>query len=996
MGPELSQRTARLTAFALSQSYLLVTIKEMMKQLTRFSVCMCLILTAYEFGRTQNPELVVRTGHTTYIGSIAFDPKGKIFASGSSDRTIKLWDVETGKELRTLTGHTSAVFSVAFSADGKTLASGDADGPIKLWNVATGTELRTFSGHTDSVHAVTFSADGKTLASVSDDATVKLWDIATSANKTLRGPHVYGPRLTAFSPDGKTLISGDYLFDIVTGVERRLLTGHTSFIHSVSFSHDGKTYASGNSDNSVKIWDAKTGNEQRTLIGHTAPVKLVRFSADGKSLMSGSGTAEMSIWDIVTTIKFWDVETGKELRTLEGYNWPINSIAYRPDGKTFMCGSWDGSIKMWDIETGKELNPHKRHTSWILSVTFGVGGKLLASGNADNAIKLWDVTNGAVLRTLRGHDASVNSVAFSKDGRVLASGSSDRTIKLWDVKTGKELRTLTGHDWFVDAVAFSPDGKTLASGTSETDGTIKLWNVATGTELKSFSRNERTRMAEVMKVVPDFYRKSEVVDGMRNWIVSSYGRWQAKVAENGKINLVESVTGKIRASLIAVGDDDWLVVTPDGLFDGTADAMGQVGWRVGSSLEVVPLDTFFNDFFHPGLLAEIFRGGTPKANTDIAMALQFPALRTMLKQRLAHLDQRDGRAVVCFQDEPTTLNISLLSNGQPVSVAGFDFIPTDSTCRYRKALPEGATQVQLVNALGEQRRSVEVSSAGIRKSETKNSTLHVLTVAVKDYPAASGVRPLPFSISGAKAVEDFFTAQGATADKPFADVRVSRLYNGEATRAAIRGRLTALAGEVKPEDVVFLFISGHGVVPAGQEMFYFVPADGRTGGLEEYRDTGINTAMLAEALRNLPARRLVLVIDACQSGGAVESLAKIGGVKAKSDLNAADGENAADQLPTGVVIIASAAPLQYAQQIPSLGNGALVTALLEALQTQEPAGDEKIWVSEVVTRIKQRTPEISRNASGGSAPLVQTPLIEMTGADFPIAAKRLGPSTDTR
>lgn len=128
----------------------------------------------------------------------------------------------------------------------------------------------------------------------------------------------------------------------------------------------------------------------------------------------------------------------------------------------------------------------------------------------------------------------------------------------------------------------------------------------------------------------------------------------------------------------------------------------------------------------------------------------------------------------------------------------------------------------------------------------------------------------------------------------------------------------------------------------------------------------------------------------------MESLARIEEVKAKSGLNVVDSENAAAQLLAGVGIIASAAPLQYAPQIPSLGNGALVTALLEALQTQEPARDEKIWVSDLVTRIKQRTPEISRNASGGSTPLVQTPLIKTMGADFPIAARRRGPSTGTR
>jgi WD40 repeat protein len=107
---------------------------------------------------------------------VSFSPDGKTLATGSYDRTIKLWNVETGQEIRTLTGHNGSVYTVSFSNDGKTLATGSWDSTIKLWNVETGKEIRTLSGHNGSVYTVSFSPDGKTLATGSDDGTIKLWN----------------------------------------------------------------------------------------------------------------------------------------------------------------------------------------------------------------------------------------------------------------------------------------------------------------------------------------------------------------------------------------------------------------------------------------------------------------------------------------------------------------------------------------------------------------------------------------------------------------------------------------------------------------------------------------------------------------------------------------------------------------------------------------------------------------------------------------------------
>ncbi len=288
------------------------------------------------------------TGHTGWVRSVSFSPDGLTLASGSRDRTLRLWDVNTGEERRTLTGHTDSVSSVSYSPDGRTLASGSSDGTVILWDVNTGEERRTLTGHTGWVYSVSFSPDGRTLASAGDwDFTIRLWDVDTGRHlRTLTG-HTHWVSSVSFSPDGRTLASGSsdgtvILWDVNTGEERRTLTGHTGWVYSVSFSPDGLTLASGSDDNTVILWDVTTGEERRTLTGHTWYVNTVSFSPDGRTLASGSRDR---------TLRLWDVNTGEHRRTLTGHRYSVVSVSFSPDGRTLASGSGDGTVLLW------ELNP---------------------------------------------------------------------------------------------------------------------------------------------------------------------------------------------------------------------------------------------------------------------------------------------------------------------------------------------------------------------------------------------------------------------------------------------------------------------------------------------------------------------------------------------------------------------------------------------------------------------------------------------------------------
>jgi WD40 repeat protein len=475
--------------------------------------------------QTSRVQFALRT-HTAAVYSVAYSPDGKRLATGSVDKTAKLWDAATGKELRTFSGHTDWVTGVAFSPDGTRLATASADKTVRVWDVATGQILLTLSGHTDSVWGVTFSPDGRRIATASFDKTAKIWDAVTGQEiLTLLG-HTAGVfRGITFSPDGTRLVTPSMdktakIWDVATGKELLTLSGHTQGIYSLALSSDGKLVATASFDTTTKIWDAATGRLLMNLPRPAAPAVSVAFNRTGTRVASGYGDNTVIVWDVATgqmilelhghtsavqslafspdpqgmrlatassdgTARVWDIQLAgvREWLTLGDIAGRIRDVAYSPDGKYLATTSDDHTAKLWDAVTGKLMITFAGHSDVLTGITYSPDGKRLASISEDQTAKIWDTATGQVLLTLPTSPASAvglsdHSVAFSPDGTRLAVESAGNTAKVWDISTGKELFTLAGHTGAVRDIAFSPDGRRLA--TVSDDRTAKVWDAATG------------------------------------------------------------------------------------------------------------------------------------------------------------------------------------------------------------------------------------------------------------------------------------------------------------------------------------------------------------------------------------------------------------------------------------------------------------------------------------------------------------------------------------
>jgi len=520
-------------------------------------------------------------GHSRSISSVCFSPDGRFALSGGFDKLVRLWEITTGKCLRTLEDHTKVISAICFSHDGKFALSGCRDKTLKYWELATGQCLRTFEGHTNGVLSVCFSADSSLALSGSSDNTLKLWEVTTGICKHTFEGHCHGISSVSVSADGLFALSGDYkgtlkVWDITTGHCVRTFAGNTDRWGSACFSHDGKLALLGGGNKTLELWELATNKCIRTLKWKMGTVSSVCFSRDNQFALTGSHDGSVQVWHLATE---------RCMRTFKKNSNNVNRVCFSDDGRYVLSGSAKIMPELWVFNQLTEtvgwefcrIGSTKRILeleSEFLSLcqqagrqlNAGLASKALVSICAARAISGYERSipamklhrsigeygravnfgGGWLSKTFEGHNHSVSSICFSPNGRFALSASEDKTLKLWELATGRCLRTYKGHTWAAFSTVFSPNGSFILSGSE--DKTLKLWDVNADQCVRTFEGNIKS-----LRVSPnggfDFSGFDGHTKSVRSVCFSPDGRFALSGGDDSKMNLWDVSTGRCLSTL---------------------------------------------------------------------------------------------------------------------------------------------------------------------------------------------------------------------------------------------------------------------------------------------------------------------------------------------------------------------------------------------------------------------------------------------------------------
>jgi len=466
---------------------------------------------------SQSVETIVQTGHYAPVTAACYSPDGRFIATGSDDKTVKLWRRSDGKEIRTFQGNTSGISMVEINRQGTDILSVSDNGTITVWEISTGKLVNQIRQADDRFTCASFHPGGTKIIAGTRKSGISLWDIVdgtrisgiTPVKKDLnyeKGFDYPEAKSIAYSTDGKYIIAGvqDYtaiLFDATTGKEIRKYKNQNSECTSCAvnavLSADNKLVIIGSSD-SVKVFEAETGKFLKALYGQGGEAEMLCISANNRYLAAMEyGVAEL--WDLNT----WT----RVLRKGDYSDRKVMSVALSPDGKELVAGNEKRTADVIGTGKGEVIMTLKGYLNqvderiltdsymyWAALVNkarLSPDGRYIAVGRTGNNAKILDFKTGNVFRTLRGHKSMVISLAFSADSRYLATGGIDGRVIIWDVETGNAVRTFTFPDEkeAIFSLDFSNDGKMLAAAIWA--GYVIIWDTSTGERIRAISPHDK-------------------------------------------------------------------------------------------------------------------------------------------------------------------------------------------------------------------------------------------------------------------------------------------------------------------------------------------------------------------------------------------------------------------------------------------------------------------------------------------------------------------------
>lgn len=463
----------------------------------------------------QNIQTVVQTGHYAEVTAACYSYDGNFIATGSADKTVKLWRKTDGKEIRSFNGSDEEIANVEISRQGKYILSVSKRGTLFIWDLFSGKLLKKLRPDEDSYTFASFNPDEKQIITGSRKSGISIIDIETGSKKAELNPEqknlsenemdYSNSKTVRYSYDGRFVVAGVadntvILWDASTGKEirkfRRTNSSCSSCITEALISNDNKYIITSYND-SIKVFDRETGKLVKELYGQGGSPEGLCISQNNRYIAAFEyGVAE--VWDLSD----WRLV----IKTGDYSQKRVMAVAISPDGKQVITGNEKRMADIWEIPSGKNLLTLKGYLNqvderiltdsymywagFVNEAKLSPDGRFIAVGRTGNNAKLIDFKTGKVFKTLTGHKSMVISLCFSKDGKFLATGGLDGKAIIWDVETGTPVKTFTFPDEkeAIYSVDFSADGKMLAA--AIWGGLVVIWDVQTGDRLRAISPHE--------------------------------------------------------------------------------------------------------------------------------------------------------------------------------------------------------------------------------------------------------------------------------------------------------------------------------------------------------------------------------------------------------------------------------------------------------------------------------------------------------------------------
>ena len=974
-------------------------------------------------------------GHTNAVTSVAFSPDGRFVLTGSRDKTARIWDTASAQQIRSFLDVEFEISSVAFSPDGRYIAT-SAGNFARLWDAATGQQIRSFEIHQGFVEAVAFSPDGRSMLIGTMHGMVELLDtasgraICTFAGKTdelansgdreqvmsramdswekileRRAPSFNS---VTFSRDGHFVLAGSgdqsaQLWDATSGKQVRLFEGHTDVVNTLAVSKDGRFLLTGSEDKTARLWDATTGAQIRLFEGHTKGVTAVAISPDDRFVATYGDTST----------RLWDAATGKQIRTFSGFD----SVAFSPDARLILTGGLDNAAELWDTASGQRIrafkgpqpsaNSQDKTTDLsevvVTAVAFSPDGRFALTGSggvldrSDSAARLWDATTGQLIRVFMGHIAQILAVAFSADGRYVITGSEDKTARLWDASTGQQVRIFEGHTARVTSVAVSPDDRSVLTGSW--DNTARLWDVSTGGQISAFV-------------------------GHTSWVdsvaFSSDGRYVFTGSDDTTTRLWDSASGKQLATLLSFGAGGWAVTDPEGRYDADdPDNTPGLVW-VADNLRTIELKQLKDNYYTPNLLASIVkRERQPEvkgldlvpAPPEVAIASTYRAESKRLVLKIANQGGGIGRLVVRVNERTVTVlehPVANVKSNNPGSAGQVEVAVDLGAATLRPG--ENTVKAYAFDA-GNQIRSHEAAATFVVAAKSKGITPEADDAMNPDYkPQFFGI-VIGTATFGDHKMDLMYPAHDARnmmtglqigADKLFGAENVhlrllttdAKEESGQPKKENIAAAFAEVMKSARPNDVLLVYLSGHGVNMRGaKDSYYYLTTDARSLEIENNPTLReLSTVSSVELKQWLGAKDMplkeVLILDTCAAGAANEELLKL---VEKRDVPP-DQRRAVEFLKeaTGTVILMGSAADKVSYEASRYGQGLLTYALLDGMRGRAVAEGGQLNVSRWFQSASEEVPLLALSIGGIQKPQIAAP----EGVGFPIAL--LDPSAEAK